>query len=80
MQIKPLYKYSRTDGGITITPIQPDVAYTQLYRLVADDGGEITNGEITSTCIDVESYDGWYDVDNEISDTEALQIIMGCAT
>ena len=80
MQIKPLYKYARADGGVTITPVQPDTAYTQLYRLVAEDGSEITNGEITTTCIDVESYDGWYDVDNEISDTEALQIIMGCAT
>lgn len=80
MQIKPLYKYSRTEGGITITPIQPDVAYTQLYRLVAEDGSEITNGEITTTCIDVESYDGWYDVDVEITDTEALQIIMGYST
>lgn len=80
MQIKPLYKYSRTEGGITITPIQPDVAYTQLYRLVAEDGSEITNGEITTTCIDVESYDGWHDVDVEITDTEALQIIMGYST
>ena len=80
MQIKPLYKYSRTDGGTTITSIQPDVAYTQLYRLVAEDGGEITNGEITTTCIDVESYEGWYDTNDEITDTEALQIIMGCAT
>ena len=85
MQIKPLYKYARTDGGTTITPVQPDVAYAQLYRLVAEDGGEITNGEITNgeittTCIDVESYDGWHDVDDEITDTEALQIITGGAT
>ena len=80
MQIKPLYKYTRIDGGITITPIQPDVAYTQLYRLVAEDSGEITNGEITTTCIDVESYDGWHDVDDEITDTEALEILLGGAT
>ena len=75
MQIKPLYKYTRIDGGITITPVQPDVAYTQLYRLVAEDGGEIT-----TTCIDVESYDGWHDVDDEIKDTEALEILLGGAT
>ena len=77
MQIKPLYKYDRADGGITITPIQPDVAYTKLYRLIAEDGGEITNGKITTTCIDVESHDGWHDVEGEISDTEALRIITG---
>ena len=80
MQIKTLYKYARTDGGITITPVQPDVAYTQLYRLVAEDGSEITNGEITTTCIDVESYDGWHDVDGEIPAEEALNILLGGAT
>lgn len=80
MQIKPLYKYARADGGIIITPIQPDAVYTQLYRLVAEDGSEITSGEITTTCIDVESYDGWHDVDGEIADAEALQIITGGAT
>ena len=77
MQIKTLYKYARADGGITITPVQPDAAYTQLYRLIAEDGGEITNGEITTTCIDIESHDGWHDVDGEISDTYALRIITG---
>ena len=80
MYSKPLYKYARVDGGITITPVHPDAAYTQLYRLVAEDGGESTNGEIATTCIDVESYDGWHDVDGEITDTEALQIITGGAT
>lgn len=80
MKIKPLYKYARTDDGITITPVKPDVAYTQLYRLIAEDGGEITNGEITTTCIDVESHDGRHDADGEIADTEALQIITGGAT
>lgn len=80
MQIKPVYKYVRSDGGVTITPVQPDSAYTQLYRLIAEGSGEITNGEITTTCVDVESYEGWHDVDGEIPDTEALQIITGGAT
>lgn len=79
MQIKPLYKYVRAGGGVTITPIKPDAAYTQLYRLVAEDGGEITDGEITTTCIDVESHEGWHDADGEITDAEALRIITGGA-
>lgn len=79
MQIKPLYKYVRPDGGVTITPVQPDYAYTQLYRLFAEGSGEITNGEITTTCVDAESCEGWHDVDGEITDTEALQIITGGA-
>lgn len=80
MQTKPLYKYTRADGGVTISPTKPDVKYTQMYRLIADEGSEITNGQITTTCIDVVSFEGWHDADDEITDTEALQIITGGAT
>lgn len=80
MQTKPLFKYTRADGGITISPTKPDVEYTQMYRLIADEGSEITNGQITTTCIDVVSFEGWHDADDEITDTEALQIITGGAT
>lgn len=80
MQTKPLYKYTRADGGVTISPTKPDVEYTQMYRLIADEGSEITNGQITTTCIDVVSFEGWHDADDEITDTEALQIITGGAT
>ena len=80
MQTKPLYKYTRADGGVTISPTKPDVEYTQMYRLIADEGREITNGQITTTCIDVVSFEGWHDSDDEITDTEALQIITGGAT
>ena len=81
MQTKPLYKYTRADGGVTVSPTKPDVEYTQMYRLIADEESEITNGQITTTCIDVESPEGWNDADaDEITDTEALQIITGGAT
>ena len=80
MQTKPLYKYTRADGGVTVSPTKPDVEYTQMYRLIADEESEITNGQITTTCIDVVSFEGWHDADDEITDTEALQIITGGAT
>ena len=80
MQTKPLYKYTRADGGVTVSPTKPDVEYTQMYRLIADEESEITNGQITTTCIDVVSFEGWHDADDEITDTEALQIIAGGAT
>ena len=51
-----------------------------MYRLIADEESEITNGQITTTCIDVVSFEGWHDADDEITDTEALQIITGGAT
>ncbi len=54
-------------------------------NIVADSGKLLTNdgGETVYTCIDVDTADGWTEIDapgEEISDTEALQIITGGAT
>lgn len=51
-------------------------------NLVADSGKLLTNdgGATTYTCVDVDSVTGWTEIDapgEEISDTEALQIITG---
>ena len=51
-------------------------------NIVADSGKLLTNdgGETVYTCIDVDTIDGWTEIDapgEEISDTEALQIITG---
>ena len=65
MQTIILYRYSREDGGITVSPVQPDVEYTEMYRLVADEGKALTqDGETLCPCVDVESVDGWYEVDD----------------
>ena len=64
MQILPVYRYQRPDGGVTVSPIQPECAYTTLYRLVADEGKALTQDGISTTaCADVEHTDGWYEVD-----------------
>lgn len=71
MQTIPLYRYQRPDGGVTVSPIQPEGAYTTLYRLVADDGKALTQDGISTTaCADVERTDGWYEID----DPEAAQL------
>ncbi len=51
-------------------------------NIVADSGKLLTNdgGVTTYTCVDVDTTDGWMEIDapgEEISDTEALQIITG---
>ena len=69
MQIIPLYKYERADGGTTVSPIKPECEYTEMYRLVADEGKILTNGEITTSCTDVEIADGWSEID-EPKETE----------
>lgn len=70
MQIINLYKYERADGGITVSPIKPDCEYTEMYRLVADEGKVLTNGEIVTSCIDVESTEGWVEIDEPKEENE----------
>lgn len=59
MQIIALYRYTRPDGGISVSPIKPNVEYTEMVRLIADEGKTLTDGTNTTTCIDVSSTEGW---------------------
>ena len=71
MQTITLYKYTRADGGVTVSPIKPDCEYTEMYRLIADEGKVLTqDGVDTTTCVDVESVEGWYEVDAPDEATE----------
>lgn len=64
MQIITLYKYKRADGGATISPVKPDCEYTEMVRLVADDGKVLTqDGENFTYCIDTDTSDGWMEID-----------------
>lgn len=79
MQTITLYRYTRSDGGVTVSPQQPDegTAYELRYRLIADEGLSLTNGEIFTQCTDTATPDAWQEVvggDNteELSDTGAL--------
>lgn len=69
--------------------IQRPIIYTygdgtkrSRINLLAGDGKLLTNdgGATTYTCVDVDTTDGWTEIDapgEEISNTEALQIITG---
>ena len=65
MQKITLYRYARHDGGTTNSPVKPDCDYTVRYRLVADEGKILTNGTDTTYCADVDSVDGWIEIDME---------------
>ena len=71
MQKIILYKYVRDDGGVTVSPIKPECEYTEMTRLVADEGKLLSNGVIETSCADVETVEGWYEIDDE-SDTEII--------
>lgn len=63
MKAIPLYKFIRPDGGVTVSPIKPEGEYSEMFRLVADEGMVLKNGDVETTCIDVESVDGWEEVE-----------------
>ena len=63
MEIKPLYRFLREDGGVTESPDKPDVAeYITRYRLIASEGKLLTDGTTETYCIDVDSADGWSEI------------------
>ena len=63
MQTITLYRYMRPDGGISVSPIKPNIEYTEMVRLVADEGKALTDGTNTTMCIDVSSAEGWTEID-----------------
>ena len=66
MQIITIYRYERADGGTTVSPAKPDCEYTEMVRLVADEGKVLTqDGENFTSCIDTDTAEGWYEVDAE---------------
>lgn len=58
----PLYKYIRLDGGVTVSPVKPDGEYTELVRLVADDGMMLTDGIKNIDCVDTDKPDAWREI------------------
>lgn len=64
MQTITLYRYIRTDGGVSTSPVKPNITeYTIEYRLIADEDKALTDGTITARCMDVESSDGWTEIE-----------------
>lgn len=74
MQIIPLYKYQRAEGGITVSPIKPEkTEITEAVRIIADEGKMLTIDGINYTqCADVESAEGWFEVDAPDTDLERI--------
>ena len=65
MQVKSLYRTTRADGGITVSPDKPESGeFTEMLRLIADEGKLLTQDGIDTTpCVDVDFTDGWYEID-----------------
>ena len=76
MEIMTLYRYEREPNKVTVSTEKPNVEYTELYRLIADEGKILVNGDIQTTCIDVESTEGWTEVDAPEEPTEPDEPIV----
>ena len=70
MQKIPLYRFTRPDGGVTTSPVKPDVEYAELFRLVAGEGMTLTDGVNYTTCTDTATPDIW----QEIPDVEMTEV------
>ena len=71
MQKIPLYRYTRPDGGVTVSTVKPDTEYTEMTRLVADEGNALTNGNTTTPCVDTDNPDVWAEVEDTENPNEA---------
>lgn len=60
MEIVTLYRY----GNTIVSPVKPEgTEYTELYRMIADDGKVLTqDGIIFAPCVDTDCADGWREV------------------
>lgn len=64
MQIILLYRYTRSDGGTTVSTIKPTGEYTEMSRLVAEGGYVLTDGNTVTECVDTENPSAWSEVAN----------------
>lgn len=72
MQRVMLYRYNRECGGVTVSPIKPAGEYTELYRLIADDGYTLTDGATVCVCVDTDMPELWHEIVDETANEEEV--------
>jgi hypothetical protein len=79
MIIKTLYRVERTTGGVDVTPIKPtEQSYTETYRVIADEGKVLTDGENHFICIDTDYPENYTEISETEDDySEAGKILLG---
>lgn len=66
MEIRTLYRYEREVGKVTVSTEKPDVEYEETYRIIADEGKEVTKDNVNFySVVDTDMKDGW--VEKEIT-------------
>ena len=64
---KNLYRYTGRNGIITSLVHLEDAKFFPMYRLIADKGKVLTNGEVTLKSIDIfaEDLGNWTEIDEK---------------
>ena len=63
MTRKILYRFIRDEGGTTVSPNKPHGEYSELVRLIADEGCVLTDGTYTYDCVDTDNESLWREVE-----------------
>ena len=58
-----LYKYVETNGTVITPHVRNEEDTPDSYRLIADEGKILKNGEILTYCVDTHTIDGWKEID-----------------
>lgn len=66
---KILFRVQHSDGSVSVGPEEPvNESYTESYRLIADEGKIITDGENNYSCIDTDEPDKYTEIDEVIEE------------
>lgn len=64
MTVKLLYRYTREDGGISVSPTEPKQEHSVLYRIIADEGMSLVrDGQTFGSVTDTKFQDGWSEIE-----------------
>lgn len=64
MQIVNLYRYVETNGTVVTPHARNEEDTPDSYRLIADDGKILKNGDILTYCIDTHTINDWIEIDD----------------
>lgn len=79
MQTIPLYRYTRPDGGVNVSPKKPDGDYTEMVRVAADEGKILVIDGAQTYCADVTSVEGIAEIDDPGEEEEMLSADVDAA-
>lgn len=73
MRTVNLYKYVETNGTVVTPHARNENDTPDSYRLIADEGKILKNGEILTYCVDTHTTDGWEEIDDTTAPGEETE-------